>query len=129
MQLEFRIPRQLLGEHRDQLVLLALQPIGIRRDVGEHAEVELGNHAFVTAAKLPLRADDPKFVQPVGNAAWREHLHSRRMKCRGTRIFVRFRAAFQHSDRHSGRNEEQGRGQSGRSASNNDDAGVTHETA
>jgi len=48
---------------------------------------------------------------------------------RGTRIFVRFRAAFQHSDRHSGRNEEQGRGQSGRSASNNDDAGVTHETA
>ena len=91
--------RQLLVQQPVELELLALEPVGVRRDVGDASEVELGD----AARALPvlkgggLEPHGQKIVQHPGGG---QHVEGGRMEGGGPQRFRQRGLCFQHGHRH-----------------------------
>jgi hypothetical protein len=88
-------------------VLLEVQAIGIRRDVGEQAEVELGHEAPAPLADLPAPHLQPVLVHARRNAVGRHHLEGRRMEGAGAQVVRKRRLGFADHHRHALARERQ----------------------
>ena len=91
--------RQLLVQQPVELELLALEPVWVRRDVGDASEVELGDAARALAVLKGrgLEAHGQKIVQHPGGG---QHVDGGRMEGGGPQRFRQRRFRFQHGHRH-----------------------------
>ena len=80
---------------------------GIRRDVGEQAEVELGHHAAAPAAHLPAAHLQPVLVHARRDAVGRHHFLRRRMEAAGAQVVGQRRLGFAHHHAHALAGERQ----------------------
>ena len=105
-----------------QLGLFALHAIGMTGDVGDHAEIELGQHAVLLASILERRRHQPLCDQRLRGAEPVEHVEGRWMKGRGARFLAEIRASLEDGHRHAVAHEVGRRHQTDRPGAGNQDA-------
>jgi len=102
-----------------QLLLLALQPVGMGGVTFENAQVEYGPLTGFLQPHLPARRDEPLRRQLRSEAECIEHVEGGRMESRGAQILRNLLVSLEHDDRHIRCREAQGSRQSDRSAADN----------
>ena len=100
---------ELGDDYPRQLVLLALDPIGMPGIVLENPEVPVRDDALAGIPVLPGRADDPLLQQLVDHAKIIEHIERRRLKCGGAQIFGEIHRRFDKRYRYTAPRKIQGR--------------------
>ena len=122
VQLEIGLVAQLLVQDACQLGLLALHAIGMTRGIGDHAEIELGEHSVLLASILKRRRDETLRYQRLRGAEPIEHVERRWMKRRRARLLAEVAARLQHGHRHAAAHEVGRRHQTNRSGAGNQHA-------
>ena len=101
LQLELRFAAKPPVQNARQLRLLALHAIGVFRDVGDGAEIELRQHTVVLAAVLERRRHQTLRNQRRRGAESIEHIKGRRMKGRGARFLAQVAPGLEHGHGHA----------------------------
>ena len=108
LQFEIRMAAHLLVEDARELGLLALQPIGMRRRIGNGGEVELRQKPVLLRAILKRRRLQPLRHQRLGGAERLQHVERRRMEGRGAGFLAELRALLEHGHRHASARQMRG---------------------
>ena len=87
-----------LQQQRRELELLAVKPEGIWRQVGDQRQVPLDDHAFATAADLPMWHAIAQRQELLADADGIEHLQRRRMEAAGAQVAWQAGLRFVHGD-------------------------------
>ena len=77
---------ELRGHEPRQLILLALQAVGMRRHVGQFAEIEFDDRAGLAIAVMIARRAEAVFLELVEHAEFVEHVERRRVERRGAHV-------------------------------------------
>jgi hypothetical protein len=106
---------------RCELVLLTVQPVGIRRLVLQQlGQFENGNYPIGAIAKLPARYNNAQLVQLCRNPEWLEYLKSRRVERSGPQVHEQFGVGLKHQHGYITRGQAKRRNETDGTASDDD---------
>ena len=118
---------QRLGGDAGQLELLALQPVGMVRQVRQAGEIEGRMVAAAAVAKLVGRRFQAHLQQPPGQPQRRQHVEGGRMEGRGPEVHRQVGFGLEDGDPDTGPGQDQRRDAAGGPGAGDQDMGVvTH---
>jgi hypothetical protein len=106
---------ELREDDRREPVLLEMQPIGIRREVGDLAQIPLDDDALAPVADLPARDLDRGLVHLLGDAVGRHQLERGRVVGPGAQVYGERRLRLEHHHAHVPLGQRERREQTDRS--------------
>ena len=116
-KIHFRYACKTLVQMPAELVLLALQAVGVSRVRREKGVVELRNLSFRPAAVLETRALQSRREEETGDAALFEEIQGRRVEGRGTVVLRDLPVALEDRDRDPALGEQERGGEPHRASS------------
>jgi hypothetical protein len=112
---------ELLEQDRRQPELLEVEAVGVRREVGDQAEVPLDDHALASVADLPVRHLDAGAVHRLGDAVGLEHLERRGVERSRAVIGGERGLGLDHAHRHALGGERERGGEADRAGPDDQD--------
>ena len=106
--LSMRVVGQLGQQRTRQLVLFALQTIGMSCHIGQHRQIKASAFTQWVQANLPLRADKPLLQQDLGDAKGVQHIQCGGMERRGSQVVFNTAGGFNHLHRHTSIGQSEG---------------------